>query len=220
MGRIVYLVGRSVDVRQRLLTQKMLLHQSDSFLHLVPTRGRVMDLETDPLFWLTRKVDTLTRVIYQIFDEKIGFDQFESCRPIDDNLKSILIKKIIEKRGLQPDGLIYFSRLLKTRSPEIGFPGIYRMISNFFSLLILNNFQDRFVEDLAGRIIRLEQESPGTGESRFSLESDLTWLFGDYEEIKREIKGFDRDDILSSVRSYLMNGGITPYLGKHGCPYF
>jgi hypothetical protein len=67
---------------------------------------------------------------------------------------------------------------------------------------------------LAGRIIRLEEKSPGMGEERYALESDLTWLFGDYEEIKREIRVYDEDDILSSVRSYLKNDGIPHILAN------
>jgi len=209
MARIVYLVGRSVDCRQRLLRSKMASCKDHAFLHLVPTRGKVMDLEVDPPFWLRERIDTLTRIIHQIFEEHIRLPLFKSCRPIDDSLKSLLIKKILERRGIQPDGLTYFSPILSGPRGELDFPGVYRSISHFFSLLIRNNLQDRFVEDLAGRIIRLEEKAAGAGEGRYTLESDLTWLFGDFEEIKREIKGYDDNDVLASVRSYLKRGG-TP----------
>ena len=168
MGSIIYLIGRSVDARQRLLARKMASREPDSALHLVPTRGRVMELEIDPRFWLTRRVDTLTRIIHQIFEENIRSEQFEAYRPIDDALQSLLVKKILEKRGTEPDGLSYFSRLLKNRNQN-DFPGIYRTISSFFSFLIRNNFQDRFVQELAGRIIRLEEKSPGWEKS------DMPW---------------------------------------------
>ncbi|MEE9610583.1 MAG: PD-(D/E)XK nuclease family protein [Desulfatiglandales bacterium] len=214
MKRITYLVGRTVDDKQRSLIQKMVSHENDSFLHLVSTRGRVMELEVDPQFWLPRRVDTLTRIIYQIFEEHIRYDRFNDHRPIDDALKSLLIKKVLERRRIQPDGLAYFSRLLTSRDQELDFPGIYGIISEFFSLLVRNNFQDFFVEELAGRIIRLEEKIPGMGEWRFALESDLTWLFGDYEEIKREIRGYDDEDVLSSVRSYLSDGGTPHILDK------
>ncbi len=214
MSRIVYLVGRSVDSRQRLLANRIGLCENKSFLHLVPTRGKVMELEVDPQFWLRVRVDTLTRLIHQIFDEHLKYEHFKGYRPIDDGLKFLLIKKILQTRGRQPDGLVYFAPLLSSANEETDFPGIYRRVSNFFSLLLRNNFQDRFVEDLARRIIRLEEESPGAGEERYALESDLTWLFGDFEEIKKDIKGYDDDDVSSSVRSYLKNGHIPHILAR------
>ena len=214
MGRIVYLVGRTVDSRQRLLADRMGSCDNQSFLHLVRTRGRVMELEVDPPFWLRVRVDTLARIIYQIFEEHTEYEPFREYRSIDDGLKFLLIKKILQRRGTQPDGLDYFAPLLSSTHEETDFPGIYGNVSNFFSLLVRNNFQDRFVEDLARKIISLEEESPGTGEERYALESDLTWLFGDFEEIKKEIKGYDDDDVASSVRSFLINGGKPHILRK------
>jgi hypothetical protein len=126
----------------------------------------------------------------------------------------------LEQRGLQPDGLSYFARLFTSRDQEIDVPGIYRIISRFFSLLVRNNYQDIFVQDLTRKIIRLEEERPGRGEERYALESDLTWLFGDYEEIKREIRGFDEDDIIQSVKSYLRNGGTPSPLSNTGVLVF
>ncbi|MBW2609543.1 MAG: exodeoxyribonuclease V subunit gamma [Deltaproteobacteria bacterium] len=212
MGRVSYLVGRSVDARQSLLAGKMASHGQASVLHLVPTRGRVMELEADDGFWLRRRVDTLTGIIYRIFEENVRFERFKDYRSIDDTVRSLLVEKILKQRGAQPDGLPYFSRLLSDRNQEIDFPGIYRTISGFFSQLVRNNIQDRFVQELEGRIIRLDQRAPGTGEERYALESDLTWLFGDYEEIKREIRGYDEDDLISGVRSFLKDGGIPHVL--------
>lgn len=211
MGKITYLVGRSVDSRQRLLADKIGLYENQSFLHLVPTRGRVMELEVDPLFWLRVRVDTLTRIINQMFEEHLKYQAFKDHRPIDEGLKLLLIKKILQTRATQPDGLDYFAPLLSSTNEEVDFPGIYRTVSNFFSLLVRNNFQDRFIEDLARRIIRLEEASPGAGEGRYALESDLTWLFGDFEEIKKGLKIYDDEDVISSVRFYLKGGGI-PYI--------
>ena len=74
MGMVSYLMGGSVDARQRLLMKKLALQRDGSILQLVPTRGRVMELETDPRFWLRVKVDTLTVIIYRIFEENIGFE--------------------------------------------------------------------------------------------------------------------------------------------------
>jgi hypothetical protein len=211
MGRIIYLVGRSVDSKRRLLESKIASCAHPSILHLVPTRGMVMELEVDPPFWLRVKVDTLTRIIYQIFEEHLRYDRFKDYRPIDDGLKFLLIKKILQRRGIQPDGLDYFTPLLSSANEAMDFPGIYRSVANFFSLLVRNNFQDRFIENLARRIISLEEKIPGAGEERYALESDLTWLFGDFEEIKKEIKGYDDDDVISNVRSYLGEGG-TPHI--------
>jgi len=207
MGMITYLIGRSVDARQRLLTEQMDMKGHGSVLHLVPTRGRVMELETDSRFWLKRRVNTLTGLIYQIFEEDVRYERFNGYRPIDEGLRSLLVKKILVDRGAQPDGLAYFSRLLSGHGQEADFPGVFRTVSRFFSQLVRNNFQDRFVQDLAGKIIRLEERSPGTGEEKYALESDLTWLFGDYEEIKREIRGYDEDDLISGVRSFLIDKG-------------
>jgi RecB family exonuclease len=212
LGKITYLVGRSVDSRQRLLADKMGLYENKSFLHLVPTRGKVMELEVDPTFWLRVRVDTLTRIINQIFEEHLKYQVFKDHRPIDDGLKLLLIKKVLQTRATQPDGLDYFAPLLSGTNGEVDLPGIYRTVSNFFSLLVRNNFQDRFVEDLARRIIRLEEASPGAGEGRYALESDLTWLFGDFEEIKKRLKIYDDEDVISGVRSYLKGGGIPHIL--------
>jgi RecB family exonuclease len=212
MSRIVYLVGRSVDSRERLLTDRIGLSENKSFLHLVPTRGKVMELEVDPPFWLRVRVDTLSRIIYQIFEEHLKYKAFKDAKPIDDGLKLLLIKKTLQTRATRPDGLDYFAPLLSSTHEEVDFPGIYRTVSNFFSLLVRNNFQDRFIEDLARRIIRLEEASPGAGEGRYALESDLTWLFADFEEIKKELEIYDDDDVISSVRSYLKAGGIPHIL--------
>lgn len=212
MGKIIYIVGRSVDSRRHLLERKITARAHQSFLHLVPTRGRVMELEVDPPFWLRVKVDTLTRIIYQTFEEHLKYDRFKDYRSIDDGLKFLLIKKILQRRGKLPDGLDYFAPLLTSAHEETDFPGIYRSVANFFSLLVRNNFQDRFIESLAKRIISLEEEIPGAGEQRYALESDLTWLFGDFEEIKKEIKGYDHDDVMTHVRSYLGEGGIPHIL--------
>jgi hypothetical protein len=207
MSRIIYIVGRTVDARQRLLDEKIPAYDRCAFLHLVPTRGNVMDLEANPRFWPKRKVNTLARIIYQIFEESIRFKQFRDHRPIDDGLKTVLIKKILQRRGKQQDGFAYFSRLPTGTDQSLDFPGIYKTIAEFFSMLVSNNDQDLYVEGLARKITRLDEEVPGIGERRYALETDLAWLFGDYEEIKREIKGYDGDDIISSVRSYLMEGG-------------
>ena len=217
MNKIVYLVGKTVDSRQDLLAEKMARSAHHSLLHLVPTRGRVMELEVDSRFWPKERVETLSRVIYQIFEEHLRFEQFKDYRPINEAQKLLLIKKILERRGMQPDGLTYFSpRLSGSSGQESDFSGIYRSISRFFSLLVRNNLQDRFVESLGGRIIRLEEERPGAGEERYALESDLTWLFADFEEIKREIKGYDGDDVLSSVSDYLKNGGEPDFSADTG----
>ena len=144
MGKIIYLVGRSVDARQRLLAEKMDSREFHSILHIVPTKGRVMELEADPNFWLKRRANTLTGVIYQIFQEDIRHKQFKDCNPIDETLQSLLVKKALSTRVALPDGLIYFNRILKDHNREYNFPGIYGAIASFFSQLVRNNYQDIF----------------------------------------------------------------------------
>ena len=93
MGRITYLFGRSVDARQRLLASKTAKKAFDSLIHLVPTRGRVIDLETDPGFWPRKRVNTLTGMISQVFEEDIRYNLFKESRRIDESLRPLLVKK-------------------------------------------------------------------------------------------------------------------------------
>jgi hypothetical protein len=199
-------VGRSVDSRQRLLADKISSWESGSILHIVPTKGRVIELEADTQFWLKKRVDTLSGVIQRIFEKDIRHKHFKGYRPVDDTFRSLLVKKALEKRITQPDGLIYFNRLLDNNK-DLDFPGIYGAIAGFFSQLVGNNYEDIFANDLACRIITLEERIPGSGEERYALERDLVWLFGDYEEIKREIRVYDRDDIITNVKTFLKDGG-------------
>jgi ATP-dependent helicase/DNAse subunit B len=203
MTSIHYFAGGNVDARQRLLDAKLSAWRGGPVLHLVPTSGKVIELESDPRFWLKRRQDTLTGLIYKIFEENIRFRQFKNFRPIDNGVKSLIIKKAMLKRMSQPEGLLYFRRLLKNRDQESDFPGIFRAISYFFSQLVQNNYQDRFANELGGRILRAEEKGAPDGEDAFPLESDLAWLFGDYEEIKKEIDAYDDDDVFSSVRTFL-----------------
>ena len=53
-----YLTGKTIDSRQKLLSENMASAGDISVLHLVPTRGRLMELETDPVFWLKKRTDT------------------------------------------------------------------------------------------------------------------------------------------------------------------
>lgn len=217
---IIYLIGGSVDSRQHLLNIKMASSSDCSVLHIVPTKGRVMELETDPIFWLRRRVTTLTGLIHKIFEENVKFEKYLDQHPIDDALRPLLIKKILDVRREGPDGLAYFNRFFGDRDPDTSPPGIYRAIASFFSKLVRNNYQDRLAQDLAGKIIRLEEQDPGMGEERYALESDLTWLFGDYEEIKREINGYDKDDILASVKLFLKDGGKPGILNSNNIVVF
>jgi ATP-dependent helicase/DNAse subunit B len=206
MPSIHYLAGWNVDTRQKLLDEKLSSWTGGPVLHLVPTRGRVIELESDHRFWPKKRQDTLTGLIYRIFEENIRFRQFRDCRQIDDQIRSLAVRKAMEQRSGQPEGLAYFDRLLKDH--DAGFPGIFKAISVFFSQLVQNNYQDRFVNDLAGRIIRFEEKGSISGEERYSLESDLAWIFGDFEEIKKQIHAYDADDVLSSVRDFLSRGVI------------
>jgi RecB family exonuclease len=213
MTSIHYLAGGNVDARQKMLEEKLSVWRGGPVLHLVPTSGKVIELESDPKFWLKRWQDTLTGLIHKIFEENIRFRQFKNCIPIDNGVKSLIIKKAMLKRMSQPEGLLYFKRLFKNPDQENDFPGIFRAVSSFFSQLVQNNYQDRFANELGGRIIRAEEKGALNGEDTFPLESDLAWLFGDYEEIKKEIRVYDEDDVLSSVRNFL-NRNPAPYPAK------
>jgi hypothetical protein len=207
MTMINYLIGRSVDMRHQLLEDKISSLGPCSILHLVPARGRVIDLEADHRFWLMKKVNTLTGIIYRIFEEDIRHKRFKNHAPVDDDTRSWLVRKAVEKRMSQPDGLIYFERLLTNHNKTVDFPNIYRTIAEFFSQLIRNNYQDMFAHRLAGRMIMLNERDPGMGEERYAMENDLVWLLGDYEEMKREVGVYDGDDVISSVRDFLFDRG-------------
>ena len=209
MGKICYLIGDTVDARQRLLDKKIASDEYPFFLHFIPTRGRVIELESDRRFWLKRKINTLTSWIYRLFDVEIKPKQFSGQGFINDSVRLLLIKKIMAKRWQEPDGLTYFSKLLTNSNQTTDFTGIYRAIANFFSLIIRNNFEDIFVQEVERRILRFEEGRSEIGEERYALESDLVWLFGDFEEIKKEIQGYDEDDVISSVRSFLQTGSKT-----------
>ncbi|MBN1627295.1 MAG: PD-(D/E)XK nuclease family protein [Deltaproteobacteria bacterium] len=191
-----------------MLDKRLSSWTGGTVLHLVPARGRVIELESDHRFWLKRKHDTLTGIIYRIFEENIRFKYFKNCRQIDDNLRSLIVRKALEQRAAQPEGLACFNRLVQDHGDD--FPGIFRSISAFFSQLKQNNYQDRFVNDLQARIIRAEEARGKSGEESFALESDLVWIFGDYEEIKRDIGVYDTDDILCSVKEYLSSNPSSP----------
>jgi len=209
MARIHYLVGRSVDARQRLLADKISSTEFGSILHLVPTRGRVMELEADSRFWLKKRVDTLTGIVLRIFEEDIKHKHLKGYRPLDDTLRSLLVKRALEKRIRQPEGLIYFNRLFNNKGIE--FPGIYGAIAGFFTQL--------YTHDLVGGIFNLGHRKPEAGgerpawlRGRYAMERDLLALLEDYQEIKREIRVYDGDDIISSVKAFLQDGGSPSFM--------
>ncbi|MBN1849956.1 MAG: PD-(D/E)XK nuclease family protein [Deltaproteobacteria bacterium] len=205
---IRYLIGDTVDALQNLLDRKMASDEYQSILHLVPTRGRVIELEADHRFWLKRKINTVTGLIHHLFQNEVKPRRYSDHRYLDAHLRSQLIQKILERRSQQPDCLSYFSSLTQERSSEANFPGIYNTILRFFSMLVTNHLEDDFVNQVEARILKTNKSIHGEEEERFALESDLIWLLGDYEEIKRMIKGYDNDDILSHVRSFLEHEGV------------
>lgn len=210
MACIHYLVGRSIDSRQRLLADKISSPEFGFIFHLVPTRGRVMELEADSRFWPKKRVDTLTGIVRRIFEGDIKHKHFKGYRPLDDTLRPLLIKRALEKRIGQPGGLIYFNRLFNN-SKRIEFPGIYRAIAEFFTQL--------YTHDLAGGIFNLGQREPEAGEDRpawlrgrYAMERDLLGLLEEYQEIKREIRVYDGDDIIYSVKAFLQDGGSPSFM--------
>jgi hypothetical protein len=211
MALINYLVGRGVDARQRLLADKISSRQYGFILHLVPTRGRVMELEADSLSWFKKRVDTLAGIVQRIFEEDIRHKRFKGHRPVDDALKPMLVKRALEKRMRKSGGLIYFSRLFDDNK-GIEFPGIYGAIAGFFTRLIGDNYQDSFNHDPAERVFNLGDMGQEAGEDRYAMERDLLGLLEDYKEIKREIRVYDKDDIISSVKAFLHDGGSPSFM--------
>jgi RecB family exonuclease len=211
MTLINYLVGCSVDARQRLLADKISSRQYGFILHLVPTRGTVMELEADSPSWLKKRVDTLAGIIQRIFEEDIRHKRFKGHRPVDDALRSMLVKRALEKRIRKPGELIYFSRLFDDNK-GIEFPGIYRAIARFFTRLIEDDYQDFFNYDPAERVFNLGDKGQDAGEDRYAMERDLLGLLEDYKEIKREIRVYDKDDIISGVKAFLHDGGSPSFM--------
>ncbi|MBN2419062.1 MAG: exodeoxyribonuclease V subunit gamma, partial [Deltaproteobacteria bacterium] len=212
MTEISYFFGNTVSSGQTLLMKKMKESKGASFLHLVPTRGRVMELETDSRFWVDRRVNTLTGVMHRIFDEDIRPERYHDHSHIDQILRQLLIKKVLVNRSLEPRGLAYFHSLFPGGVIHKDYPGICRNISGFFSTLYRNNYEDIYANDLGGRIIWQEEKEPGSADEKYALESDLLWLMGDYEELKRDIKGYDDDDIIRNVRDFLKENNNPSYL--------
>jgi len=210
MGKIVYLTGTTVNGRQDLLFQDLARRKYPPLLYLLSTRGKVIEYEGDPRFWLNGWVDTLSGLVHRIFETCIKYERFNTFRPIDEGLRNLLIKKVIEDRSRQPDGLSYLSSLLAAQNKEQDYPGIYRSIAGFFSLLIRNNQQDRFA-DVLGKL-SAEPGRPFSAAEHYTMESDLIWLFGDYEELKSQIGVYDDDDVLKSVRGYLQGDEIPSCL--------
>ena len=177
-----------------------------------PTRGSVMELETDSRFWINRRVNTVTGVIHRIFDEDIRPEKYRDHSHIDHILRQLLIKKALINRSMEPQGLSYFHPLFPGGTIDKDYPGICQNISGFFSTLYRNNYENTYANDLGGRIIWQEEKNPGSADEKYALESDLLWLMGDYEELKREIKGYDDDDILKDVRDFLKENNDSSYL--------
>jgi hypothetical protein len=214
MAQITYLIGRTVEARKRLLEEQMALKGASfkNSLHIVPSRGMVMELEGQGPGWLNRPVDALPSIISRIFYDDIFYRSYRDFSYMDDTTKELAIRVILNRRYEIPDGLRYFSTLFDPHLRDEAMPGVYRHILGFFSLLVNNVFEDRFVDQLSRKITRLDDMRPEVGEERYALDTDLAMLFGDYEEFKRANHFYDIDDIVSSVRSFLASGGSPSLL--------
>ena len=105
--------------------KRMDTKKNASFLHIVPTKGRVMELETDSRFWVNRRVNTLTGVIHQIFNEDIKPEKYSDYSHIDRILSQLLIKKALINRSAEAQGLSYFNSLFSGDNLERDYPGIF-----------------------------------------------------------------------------------------------
>jgi len=214
MTRITFLVGSTVDARNRLLEEELRLKEIDPMdcLHIVPTRSMVMELEGWGFGSMNRQIDTLSSLIGRIFYDDIYYRLFRESSFMDEAMRELAAQLILEKKNATPEGLRYFFPLFSSSPRPDTLRGIYRHILEFFSLLVNNNFEDEFVEALSRRIVRSDEQTPGTGENRYALDTDLALLFGDYEEFKRSNHLYDNDDIISSVRSFLAQANLPSIL--------
>ncbi len=203
MAKICCLLGKRISARQKLLHDMMESHPGRGFLHIVPTKGRVMELETDPLFWIRRRVNTLTGLINRIFEDDIRPERYPDHFAIDRMVAEMLIRKVMMERIKDPHGLSYFNTLFTADQNNRDFTGVYRNILSFISTLYRNNYEDIYANDLGKRILRQEERRPGSSDEKYALEEDILWIMGDYEELKREIRGYDSDDICKDVRDFL-----------------
>jgi len=215
MTRITYLIGQTVGARRQLLKEEMAT-KGVSFknsLHIVPSRGMVMELTDHGPGWLGRPVDALASIIMRIFYDDIFYRSFKGFSYMDDSMRELALRLILNRRNEMPDGLRYFSTLFGPHVRDEALPGIYHHVLGFFSLLVHNNLEDRFVDQLSRKITIVDDMRPGAGEDRFALDADLAFLFGDYEEFKRANHFYDNDDITSAVRSFLADGKSPGLLG-------
>jgi ATP-dependent helicase/DNAse subunit B len=214
MAQITYLIGQTIDKRRGLLDEEM-SHKGiplEQSLRIVPSHSAIRQLENQAPGWLLRPVDTLSSIVNRIFYDDILFRSFAEYAFMDGTMKELAIKVILHNRNQMPDGLQYFASLFGPPLEKESLPGIYRQILDFFTLLLDNNFEDRFVDRLSRKIDQWDDVRAGTGEERYALDSDLALLFGDYEEFKRTNRVYDEDDTLGSVRSFLSSGNAPSLL--------
>ena len=215
MTKITYLIGQTVGLRRGLLKDDMAIKGASfrNSLHIVPTSSMVRKLEGQGPGWLSRPVDTLMSIISRIFYDDIFYQSFKGFSYMDDTIKELAVRVILNNRYEMPDGLKYFFPLFSPHLRNESLSGVYQHILGFFSLLVSNNFEDKFVDQLSRKITMLDDIRSGAGEERYALDTDLALLFGDYEEFKRSNRLYDNEDIISSVRS-LLAGGKPPDLLK------
>ncbi len=208
MTQITYLIGQTVGSRRRVLDEEMAMKgiSPQNSLHIVPSRAMVMELAGKGAGWLNRPVDTLSSIISRIFYDDIFYRSFKGFSSMDDTTRELAVRVILKERYKMPDGLRYFSSLFGPDLRDEAFPGIYQHVLGFFSLLVNNNLEDRFVDHLSRKIPIPDDRRPGAGEERYALDADLALLFGDYEEFKTSNHLYDSDDMISSVRSLLASG--------------
>lgn len=214
MTHITYLLGQTVEARNGLLEEEVCLKNIDPMncLHIVPSRAIVMEMEGQGPGSMNRRIDTLSSLIGRIFYDDIFYQSFRESSFMDDAMRELAARLILERRNTTPEGLRYFFPLFAPPTRAEMLPGVYRHILGFFSLLVNSNFEDRFVEELSRRIIRLDEQRPGAGEERYALDTDLAFLFGDYEEFKKSNHLYDNDDTISNVRAFLAEGNSPSIL--------
>jgi len=214
MAHITFLLGPTVDARSRLLEEELRLKHADPMncLYIVPSRAMAMELEAHGPGSMNRRIDTLLSLIERIFFDDLFYQSFRESSLMDEAMRELAVRLILERRNAGPEGLRYFYPLFSSSTRTETLAGVYRHILGFFSLLVNNNFEDEYVEVLSRVISRFDEQTPGAGENRYALDTDLALLFGDYEEFKRSNHLYDKDDTISSVRSFLAEGNVPGIL--------
>jgi hypothetical protein len=135
MTHITYLLGQTVEARNRLLEQELHIKHVESLncLHITPSRAMAMGLESQGLGSMNRRIDTLSSLIKRIFFDDLFYQSFRESAFMDNAMGELAVQVILEKRHNIED-LRYFYPLFSSATRAEHLTGVYRHIKGFFSL--------------------------------------------------------------------------------------